>query len=107
MSTLFDLPFEEPEPGPAPAATPAPAPPVRPARGGRDREPERTGVPSAGPTAAPPGHAPAGGASSAGALSAGALPGGAPANADEPRRVLTVTQLTARIRMLLEETFFE
>jgi exodeoxyribonuclease VII large subunit len=53
MSTLFDLPFEEPEPDPEPPVAPAPSPVA------------------------------------------------------EPRRVFTVAQLTARIRVLLEQQFFE
>src|SRR5262249_22517910 len=64
MSTLFDLPFEEPEPDP-------PAQPDLPAA-----------VASPSPAAAP-------------------------AAIDTSRRVFTVAQLTARIRSILEQQFFE
>jgi exodeoxyribonuclease VII large subunit len=76
MSTLFDLPFEEPEPDPEP--------PTRPERRGRETEPDP--APSVPAPGAPSIHRRVDPA---------------------PRRVLTVAQLTARIRTLLEETFFE
>ena len=64
MSTLFDLPFEEPEPDP-PAQRDVPA---------------AVAIPS---------------------------PAASPAPIDTSRRVFTVAQLTARIRSLLEQQFFE
>ena len=72
MSSLFDLPFEEPEPQPEPPARSEP------------------------PRAAP-------------AQNRASLPArtGSDESDAEPRRILTVAQLTARIRTLLEDTFFE
>src|SRR5687768_8478151 len=67
MSSLFDLPFEEPEPEPEPQPLRREAP-----------------APRGEPVSA-----------------------GAPAKADQPRRVFTVAQLTARIRAMLEQQFFE
>ena len=72
MSSLFDLPFEEPE-----AEEPEPSPPAR-------TRPAATGSHEA-----------------VKAGDRGRL------EEPEPRRVLTVAQLKARIRTLLEETFFE
>src|SRR3954451_13902688 len=75
MTSLFDLPFEEPEPEPEPVASepaqavPAPAPPLAPS-----------------PAATSPAMA---------------------APVQQPRRVLTVSQLTGRIRVLLEEEFVD
>jgi exodeoxyribonuclease VII large subunit len=88
VSTLFDLPFEDPRPEDLIAAEPDPK---------RDPEPEPE-PPDEPPTdpvqdPEPPGQQRA--------------PVEEPEPTPEKRRVLTVTQLTARIRMMLEERLFE
>ena len=83
MSDLFDLPFEEdePEPAPDPARIEAPAPPL-------ERDTASDG----------------GLVGRAAAATAGSQPQAPP---PQPRRVLSVTELTVRVRDLLEAEFFE
>ena len=83
MSDLFDLPFEEdePEPAPDPARIEAPPPPL-------ERDTASDG----------------GLIGRAAAATAGSQP---QAPTPQPRRVLSVTELTVRVRDLLEAEFFE
>jgi hypothetical protein len=83
MSDLFDLPFEEDEPEPAldPARIEAPPPPL-----------ERDTASHGGPVLRGEGS------------KAGSEP---QAPSPQPRRVLSVTELTVRVRDLLEAEFFE
>jgi exodeoxyribonuclease VII large subunit len=92
MTSLFDLPFEEPEPDPEPTPTGDLKVPGGSKDSALNASGDRTEAPATEHAPTPDGRRSSGLRRDAAA---------------EPRRVLTVSQLTGAIRMLLEEQFFE